>query len=308
MNYPQLHSEIVAIGPFALRWYGLAYLAGFVAAWWLGTRRAKSLAGWDEQGISDLIFFSALGVIIGGRLGYVVFYGLETAIRDPLWVFRIWTGGMSFHGGMLGVIVALWWYARAAGKRWFDVTDFAAPLVPSGLFFGRLGNFVNTELPGRITDVPWALHYPCWAVQELNRSCGEGFEAVARHPSPLYQAGLEGIVLGTIVWLFVARPRPLGSVSGLFLLGYGVLRLVSENFRQPDANLGFVLAGVLTRGQLLSLPMVVGGLGLMIWAVLKEKPPPLKVHSDVTRTGEVGGADAPANNTNRRNRANRPTR
>lgn len=290
LNYPQVHSEIVAYGPFALRWYGLAYLAGFVCAWWFGVRRARQLAGWDGQGVADLIFYAAMGVIVGGRLGYVLFYGLETALRDPLWIFKIWSGGMSFHGGMLGVIAALWLFARQTGRRWFEVTDFAAPLVPPGLFFGRLGNFVNTELPGRVTDVPWGLHYPCWAVQALNDQCGAGFEAVARHPSPLYQAGLEGIVLGAILWLFVARPRPLGSVSGLFLLVYGLLRLISEQFRQPDAGLGFALAGVITRGQLLSAPMVLGGIGLMLWGFFREQPPARILAAEVAVAGDAGAA------------------
>ena len=276
MNYPALDGVIISLGPLALRWYGLAYLAGFVCAWWIGVRRVRRLAGWDEAAVQDMVFYAALGAIIGGRLGYVLFYGLQTALHDPLWIFKIWTGGMSSHGGLLGVIVALWLFARNTKRRWFHVTDLAAPMTPPGLFFGRLANFVNTELPGRVTDVQWGLHYPCWAVRELNSNCGEGFEAALRHPSPLYQAGCEGILLGILVWSFLARPRPTATASGLFLVGYGVLRLVSENFRQPDANLGFVLAGVITRGQLLSAPMVIGGLGLMVWGFLKEQPAPAR--------------------------------
>ena len=304
MNYPVLHSAIVEFGPYtlhafdkafelgpiALRWYGLAYLSGFVGAWWLGMRRARRLAGWSEQQVADLIFYAALGVILGGRFGYMLFYGLDNALRDPLWIVKIWTGGMSSHGGMIGVIFALWLFARHTNKRLLEVGDFVAPLVPAGLLFGRLANFVNTELPGRVTDVPWGLHYPCWAVRALSANCGDGYEAVARHPSPLYQAAAEGLVLGLLIWLFLRKPRPTATVSGLFLLGYGVLRLITESFRQPDADLGFALAGVITRGQLLSAPMVIGGIGLILWGVLRETPPAQRSVEDEAPVNALGAA------------------
>lgn len=282
VNYPDLHSEIIAFGPFALRWYGLAYLAGFVCAWWLAKYRARSLAGWTDLAISDLIFYCALGVILGGRLGYVLFYGLDIAVKDPLWIFKVWTGGMSFHGGVLGVIAALSYYAHRSGKPVLEVADFVTPLVPAGLLFGRLANFVNTELPGRVTDVPWGLHYPCAAVSDLSASCVGLYEEVARHPSPLYQAATEGVLLGIALWLFIRRPRPMGCVSAVFLSGYGVARLCTEMFRQPDAQIGLI--GGVTMGQLLSVPMLVGGLALFIWAMRFAQPPALKA---LQNTGTV---------------------
>lgn len=274
VNYPVLHSEIVSVGPFALRWYGLAYLAGFFCALWLGRRQARRLAGWNDQAVSDLIFYGALGVILGGRVGYVLFYGLYQQHESSWWIFKVWEGGMSSHGGMLGVTIAMWLFARNTGRRLFEVGDFTAPLVPAGLLFGRLANFVNTELPGRVTDVPWALHYPCDALQGLQPICVNGYEIVARHPSPLYQAGCEGLVLGVLLWWYVAKPRPLATVSGLFLIGYGVLREFTESFRQPDANLGFVI-GHVSMGQLLSLPLILAGVALFAWGWAKEQPPRL---------------------------------
>lgn len=309
VNYPEISSVIVEVGPFVLRWYGFAYLAGFACAWWLAKLRARQLAGWNDLAISDLIFYSALGVIIGGRLGYVLFYGLDLALRDPLWIFKIWTGGMSFHGGLLGVIAALFYFAHRTGKRVFEVADFVTPLVPTGLLFGRLANFVNTELPGRVTDVPWGLHYPCNVVLDLNPQCYGLHESVARHPSPLYQAALEGVVLGIVIWLFVRRPRPLGTVSGVFLVGYGLARLCTELFRQPDVQLGFLAAGV-TMGQVLSIPMVLGGLGLLWWGFTREQPPALRlqdVDDDAAALppGATSGDNAAARRAGKRPRGNR---
>ena len=292
VNYPDLSKEIFAYGPFALRWYGLAYLAGFISAWWLAKYRARSLAGWTDLGISDLIFYCALGVILGGRLGYVLFYGLDMAIADPLWVFKVWTGGMSFHGGVLGVIAAIFYFAHRNGKPVLEVADFVTPFVPVGQLFGRLANFVNTELPGRVTSVPWGLHYPCDVVRGLDASCVGLYENVARHPSPLYQAATEGVLLGVVMWLFIRRPRPMGTVSGLFLMGYGAARLFTEMFRQPDVQIGLI--GGVSMGQLLSMPMVVGGLGLFVWALRFSRPPALKVLG-ITASAETAPVVQPRN-------------
>jgi phosphatidylglycerol:prolipoprotein diacylglycerol transferase len=264
VHYPHIDPVIIALGPVAIRWYGLAYLAGFLAAWWLGNRRAARTADWTPQQVSDLVFYCALGAVLGGRIGYVLFYGFSQFLADPLWLFRIWDGGMSFHGGLLGALSALAWFGRSTRRRFWQVADFAAPLVPPGLGFGRLGNFANTELPGRMTDSPLGVIYPCDAVRSIDQACTGLWEDFARHPSPLYQAFAEGIVLFAIVWLYSARPRPAGAVSGVFLMTYGSLRFITEWFRQPDAQLGFIAMQWLTMGQLLSLPMIAIGIVLFL--------------------------------------------
>ena len=254
-QYPELDPIAVSIGPVSIHWYAISYLVGIGLAWWVAKVRARrfSLPFSDEQ-ISDLIFYATLGVLLGGRLGYTLFYGLEALADDPLRLFRIWEGGMSFHGGMLGVLAAIWLFARKIGLTFFEVTDFIAPVVPLGLGSGRLGNFVNTELPGRVTEVPWAVQFPG--------------EVVARHPSSLYQAALEGPVLFLILWWFASRKpaRPTMAISGVFCLGYGSLRLISESFREPDAHLRFVAFDFLTMGQLLSVPLVLLGVALLVLA------------------------------------------
>jgi phosphatidylglycerol:prolipoprotein diacylglycerol transferase len=262
MHYPLIDPVIVELGPLAVRWYGLAYLAAFFTAWWLGTRRAAA-ASWSRQEVSDIVFYGAVGAVLGGRVGYAFFYGYATLREDPLWLFRIWEGGMSFHGGLLGVLVAMFLFGRRTGRTFFGVADFVAPLVPVGLGFGRLGNFVNMELPGRESHGPIGLIYPCEAVRALDPTCTGVWEAFARHPSPLYQAFGEGLVLFAIVWLFSVRARPTGAVSGMFLAAYGVLRFTTELFREPDAHIGFVALDWLTMGQLLSLPMVLFGIVLL---------------------------------------------
>jgi phosphatidylglycerol:prolipoprotein diacylglycerol transferase len=199
-----------------------------------------------------MLFYGVFGVILGGRLGYVLFYKPMYYLAHPLEIVQVWAGGMSFHGGFLGVLVALWFFARSRGKRWLDVTDFVAPLVPLGLAAGRMGNFINGELVGRATDVPWAMVFP-------------QVDAVPRHPSQLYQIGLEGLLLFVLLWWYAGRQRPMGAVSGLFLVGYGAFRFIAEYAREPDNFLGF-LAGGLTMGQWLSLPMFAGGLVLMLMA------------------------------------------
>lgn len=240
------------LGPIEVHWYGLMYLAGFLVAWWLGARRAER-QGWQREEMADLIFYAALGVIIGGRLGYVFFYKPAEFLANPLMLFAIQQGGMSFHGGLLGVLTAGWLYARKTGRSFFAVTDFVAPLVPPGLFAGRLGNFVNGELWGAPSTLPWAMVFPHAGPEP-------------RHPSQLYEAALEGVVLFALLWWFTRRPRPLMAVSGLFLLGYGVGRFAVEFVRQPDAHLGYLAFGWLTTGHLLTAPMIVAGALLMVLA------------------------------------------
>ena len=269
MHYPHIDPVIIGFGPVAIRWYGLAYLAGFVMAWWLGNRRAHSMHNdWTAQQVSDVVFYGALGAVLGGRIGYVFFYGFKQLLADPLWLLRIWDGGMSFHGGLLGVMVALVLFARSTHRTFFQVSDFVSPLVPPGLGFGRLGNFANTELPGRMTDSPFGLVYPCHAdaIRAMNPLCTGEWEEFARHPSPLYQAFAEGLVLFVIVWLFSSKPRPTGAVSGVFLLGYGILRVTTEFFREPDVQLGFIALNWLTMGQLLSILMILFGIVLLVLA------------------------------------------
>ena len=269
LHYPDIDPIIFSLGPVAVRWYGLTYLAAFVLCWWLGNRRAdRPGSGWNRQDVSDLVFFGAIGAVLGGRVGYTLFYGFEQLLRDPLFILRIWEGGMSFHGGLLGCLLGLWWFGRRTGRRFLEVSDFAAPLVPLGLGFGRLGNFANTELPGRATDSVFGLVYPCAAdaIRAINPVCLGEWESFARHPSPLYQAFSEGLVLFAVIWMFSARKRPVGMVSGAFLCSYGVLRLVTEFFRQPDSHLGYIAFEWLTMGQLLSLPMFIAGILLVVFA------------------------------------------
>jgi phosphatidylglycerol:prolipoprotein diacylglycerol transferase len=244
----------VTLGPFAIRWYGLMYLVGFVIAVVLGRKRARQnmLTGWRPADVDDMLFYVVLGVILGGRLGYVLFYKPLYYLAHPVEIVQIWQGGMSFHGGFLGVLIALWLYSRRRGKRWLDVTDFIAPLVPLALGAGRLGNFINGELVGRPTSGPWAMVFP-------------QVDNVPRHPSQLYELGLEGLLLFAILWIYASRRRPMGAVSGLFLVGYGTLRFIVEFAREPDNFLGYLALG-LTMGQWLSLPMIVIGVLMMVWA------------------------------------------
>jgi len=252
--YPNFDPVAFRIGPLAVRWYGLMYLVGFILFIVLGRRRAKARAasGWRVTDVDDMLFFGVFGVIVGGRLGYVLFYKPDYYFAHPLEIFEVWYGGMSFHGGLIGVLIALWFFARARGRRWLDVTDFVAPLIPLGLAAGRLGNFINGELVGRPTDVPWAMVFP-------------QVDNLPRHPSQLYEFGLEGVLLFIIMWGFASKPRPTGAVSGLFLIGYGTFRFIAEFARQPDSFLGFLALGF-TMGQWLSLPMIAIGIALMVWA------------------------------------------
>ena len=245
------------IGPIAFHWYGLMYLLGFIGAWWLGSyRAAKPGSNWTKTEVSDLIFYGAIGVIVGGRLGSVLFYNFGYYFQDlkhMFEIFFIWRGGMSFHGGMLGVAFAFWWFARASGKSFLTVADFLVPMVPIGLFTGRIGNFINQELWGKVTDLPWGVVF-------------KGAGSAPRHPSQLYEAGLEGLALFGILWWYSSKPRPAGSVLALFLIGYGVFRFLVEFVRVPDEHLSYLAFNWLTMGQILSLPMVVGGIALFLWS------------------------------------------
>ncbi len=250
-HYPSFDPIAISLGPVSIHWYAISYLVGISLAWWvLGNRSRRKNLGWSDEAISDIVFYAVLGIILGGRVGYMLFYGYEQVAADPLVVFKVWQGGMSFHGGMIGVFVSLWIYARRFKRGFFTVTDFIAPSIPLGLGCGRIGNFINGELPGRVTEVPWALIYPG--------------EVIGRHPSSLYQAILEGPVLLLVLWGFSAKPRPAMAVSGLFLLAYGMLRFFSELFREPDSHIGYVAFSWLTQGQLLSVPMVVFGTAFLI--------------------------------------------
>jgi len=254
--YPDFDPVALRIGPLAVRWYGITYLAGFAAAWYLGKKRAaRADSPVTALQVDDLIFYGALGVILGGRIGYMLFYSFDQIVANPLNLVRIWEGGMSFHGGLLGVLVAMWLYGRRIGKGFFQVTDFVAPLVPIGLGAGRIGNFINGELWGAPTTVPWAVIV----------------DGQARHASQLYEACLEGLALFLILWLFSAQPRPRMAVSGVFLMGYGVFRCGMEFIRLPDAHMGYLAFGWVTMGQVLSLPLVVFGC-LLLWLAYRGRP------------------------------------
>lgn len=253
--HPDFDPVAFSLGPLHVRWYGLMYLLGFLAGWALGRYRVKQPgSGWTTAQMDDLVFYVALGAILGGRIGYVLFYSFSNFLHDPLVLFRIWEGGMSFHGGFLGVLLAMALFTRKHHKGFWPTVDFLAPLIPPGLFFGRIGNFINGELWGRVTDMPWGMVF---------RQTSDG---LPRHPSQLYQAALEGVALFLIVWLFSAKPRPTMAVSGVFALSYGVFRFLVEFFRQPDAQVGYLAFNWLTMGQVLSLPMVLVGIILLALA------------------------------------------
>lgn len=260
LTYPNIDPVAFSIGPLAVRWYGLMYLLGFAAGWWLGLRRIKQgLAPVTRRQFDDLIFFAVLGVILGGRLGYVLFYKPAYYAANPLEIFAVWQGGMSFHGGLLGVILAMVFVARRQGVDYLRLMDFLAPLTPLGLAAGRVANFINGELWGRAMDLPWGMVFP-------------GAGDAPRHPSQLYQAALEGLALFVILWWFSSKPRPRGQVSGLFLIGYGLFRFLAEFAREPDSYLGFLALGF-TMGQWLSVPMIAAGLALFLWSSRKGSLP-----------------------------------
>ena len=251
--HPNFDPVAIALGPIAIRWYGLMYLVAFAVSYGLG--RLRIARAKPERititALDDLLFFCVLGVVLGGRLGYVLFYKPAFYFSNPLEILFVWHGGMSFHGGFLGVLLALWWVARKHGVRWITLTDFFAPLAPLAFAAGRIGNFINGELYGRVTDMPWGM---------LFRGAGP----LPRHPSQLYHFALEGVLLFAILWIYSAKPRPVGAVSGAFLLGYGVFRFTVEYFREPDDFLG-LLALNLSMGQWLSAPMILIGIGMLAW-------------------------------------------
>jgi phosphatidylglycerol:prolipoprotein diacylglycerol transferase len=248
--YPHFDPVAFAIGPLQVRWYGLMYLLGFLAAWWLARYRARQPGStWTPAQVDDLIFYCAIGVIVGGRLGWMLVYGTERLLADPIGIFRIWEGGMSFHG-------ALALFARSRGKHVADAFDFTVPLPAIGFGAGRIGNFINGELWGKPTDAPWAFIV----------------DGVARHPSQLYEALLEGLLLFVILWSYTARPRPRLAPSGLFLLCYGVFRFAVEFVRVPDAQLDYLAFGWVTMGQVLSLPMIVAGIWMLVIAHRRNEP------------------------------------
>lgn len=257
LTFPTINPIAFHLGPLSVHWYGIAYLFGFVSALGLGCYRAKRSNGlWTFDEVNDLVFYCALGVIIGGRVGYMVFYDLPTLLSDPLSLFKIWQGGMAFHGGLIGVACAVTLFARKTRKGFFVIGDFIAPLVPLGLGAGRLANFINGELWGRVTDVPWGMVFP---------NAGP----LPRHASPLYEFFMEGVLLFSILWLYSQKTRPKGAVSGLFLIFYGLFRIIAECFRQPDVQLGYLAFSWFTMGQLLSLPMIAVG-GYFYWRACQQ--------------------------------------
>ncbi|BBD09051.1 prolipoprotein diacylglyceryl transferase [Desulfovibrio ferrophilus] len=252
LTYPRFDPTALSIGPVNIHWYGLMYLVGFAGGWLLGRWRAsRPGSDWTATEVDDLIAMAMFGVVLGGRLGYVLFYEPMAYLADPLSIVKIWNGGMSFHGGLLGVIFCFWLHARRTGRTFWAVSDFVAPLVPIGLGAGRIGNFINGELWGRVTDVPWAMIFPGWEAGPY-----------PRHPSQLYEFALEGVVLFCLLFIFSSRRPPERAVSGLFALGYGFFRFLVEFVRQPDAHLGHVALGM-TMGQLLSLPLMLYGMYLL---------------------------------------------
>jgi len=262
--HPQFDPIALRLGPVAIHWYGLTYLVAFGLFMWLAARRVQqpqfAERGWTRRDVEDMLFYGVLGVVIGGRLGYVLFYKPGYYAANPLEAFAVWKGGMSFHGGLLGVLGAMALFARVRGRRFLDITDLIAPCVPLGLACGRIGNFINGELWGRAADptLPWAMVFP------------QSGSNVPRHPSQLYQFMLEGVLLFVLLWIYAKRPRRMGEVSGAFLVGYGIFRFIAEYFRQPDDFLG-LLALNMSMGQWLCVPMVLAGLALWAWA--RRTPP-----------------------------------
>jgi len=268
LTYPDINPVALALGPIKVHWYGLMYLIGFGAFWVLGRyRAARPNSGWTAQMVDDLLFYGVIGVIVGGRLGYILFYGFDQILANPLNLLKVWEGGMSFHGGLIGVMIAMALFGRRRGLTFLQVTDFIAPLAPLGLLAGRIGNFINGELWGRATDLAWGMRLSCERFPQYCHDLPAGAQwTPPLHPSQLYEAALEGLVLFLILWIFSSRPRPAGAISGIFLLGYGLFRGLVELVRIPDGHLGYLAFDWVTLGQILSLPMILAGLLLLILA------------------------------------------
>lgn len=277
----QIDPIALSAGPLKIHWYGLMYLLAFVSAWWLGRQRIRAgrLPGTDMNGFSDLLFYGMLGVVLGGRIGYILFYSFGAFLDNPLMILRVWEGGMSFHGGLLGVMIAALWWTRKQKLHFFDTMDFVAPLIPLGLGFGRIGNFIGAELWGKYTQAGWGVIFPTdpqfsgWTSAQLQAQHATGaLDQFARHPSQLYQAFLEGVLMFAILWWFSSKPRPRYAVSGMFALLYGVFRFLVEFVRVPDEG-KYVAWEWLTKGQILSVPLILFGI-YMFW--LSRRSPTLQ--------------------------------
>ena len=275
----QIDPIALSAGPLKIHWYGLMYLLAFVSAWWLGRRRIRAgrLPGTDANGLSDLMFYGMLGVVLGGRIGYILFYSFGAFLDNPLMILKVWEGGMSFHGGLVGVMVAAFWWTRRQNLHFFDTMDFVAPLIPLGLGFGRIGNFIGAELWGKYTQAGWGVIFPTdpalrdFTAQQLQAQYATGaLDRFARHPSQLYQAFLEGVLMFGILWWFSSKPRPRYAVSGMFALLYGAFRFLVEFVRVPDEGIGYLAFGWLTMGQVLSLPLI--ALGLFLFWLSRRSP------------------------------------
>lgn len=250
--FPNIDPIAINIGPVSIHWYGIMYLLAFVCGGALGVYRAKSnVSDWSRSQVWDLVFYVAIGAVLGGRIGYAVFYNFDYYFNNPIDIIRVWSGGMSFHGGLIGVIVSVYFYSCKYKKTFMSVCDFIAPLCPPGLMAGRIGNFINQELWGRVSDLPWAVVFPLAG-------------PLPRHPSQLYEGLLEGLVLFLLIWLYSSKKRSPGKVSGLFLLCYAVIRFLVEFVREPDAHLGYVLLDFITMGQMLSIPVALVGIWLFL--------------------------------------------
>lgn len=254
LTYPDIDPVLLSLGPIKVHWYGMMYAIAFIGGWWFASHRArKPNSGWTVEEVSDFVFYVALGVVLGGRIGYVLFYNFSEFLSNPLMLIKVWQGGMSFHGGALGVMFAMYLYGRKTKRPFLTVLDYVGPCIPFGLLTGRIGNFINAELWGKVTDKPWGMVFP---------NAGD----LPRHPSMLYEAFLEGVVLFIVLWIFSAKPRPAGMVSGLGLMLYGIFRFWVEFYREPDDHIGYIAMDWVTTGQILSTPMIIGGLLLMIWS------------------------------------------
>ncbi len=291
---------LINLGPVAVHWYGLMYLCGFGTSYWLGMRRLRAgRLGISAEQFSDLLFGAMLGVIIGGRIGYMLIYGRDELIAEPLSLFKVWEGGMSFHGGLVGVVAAGAWWSRKRGRHAFDVVDFMAPLVPLGLGFGRMGNWIGGELWGRHTDASWGVIFPKsldhlgLGMDTLRQQAQAGLlDAQARHPSQLYQVFLEGVVLFLIVWFYSTKPRRRYAVSGVFAIVYGLGRFLVEFVREPDQQMGFVAFDWMTTGQLLSLPLIALGV-VFLWMSRTQPVEQYVMPADATPSAKSAGKGRP---------------